>query len=104
MRELTAKCEGVIPTIVIAEITRITCDRIGRDMAESRYSALVQSGLQIQELTANIAKDAGLLKSKHKNLPMGDCIIAATAIANQARIISDDQHFDQITETKRTWI
>jgi len=104
MRELTAKCEGVIPTIVIAEITRITCDRIGREIAESHYSALSQSGLQIQDLTANIAKEAGFLKSKHGNLPMGDCIIAATAIANQARIISDDPHFDMITETKRTWI
>ncbi len=104
MKELIAKREGIIPTIVIAEITRITCDRIGKDAAESRYSALVQSGLQIQELTASIAKVASLLKSKYKNLPMGDCIIAATAITNQARIISDDPHFDNIKETKCTWI
>ena len=35
---------------------------------------------------------------------MGDCIIAATAIANQANILSDDPHFDAIQETKRSWI
>jgi predicted nucleic acid-binding protein len=35
---------------------------------------------------------------------MGDCIIASTAIANQARVLSDDPHYDAIKETKRTWI
>lgn len=35
---------------------------------------------------------------------MGDCIIAATATASQARILSDDPHFDLIEEAKRTWI
>jgi len=47
---------------------------------------------------------AGLLRSKYRNMPMGDCIIAATAIANHARILSDDLHFDTINETKRTYI
>jgi predicted nucleic acid-binding protein len=35
---------------------------------------------------------------------MGDCIIAATALANQAAILSDGPHFDVIQETKRNWI
>jgi len=60
--------------------------------------------LQIQELTARIAKQAGLLKCQFKNLPIGDCIIASTAIINQTRIISDDLHFNAIKETKRDWI
>ena len=104
LTELIAKHDGILPTIVVAEIIQITCERRGKDMAESRYQALTQSGLQIQTLTALIAKQAGLLKSKHKNVPMGDCVIAATAIINQARIISDDPHFDVIKETKRCWI
>ena len=73
-------------------------------MAESRYQALTQSGLLIQNLTPEIAKCAGLLKSSHKNIPMGDCIIAATAIASHAHVLSDDPHFDEIVETKRVWI
>ena len=73
-------------------------------MAESRYEALTQSGLQIQDLTPEIAKYAGLLKNKYKNIPIGDCVIAATAIENHARILSDDPHFDSIEETKRIWI
>jgi predicted nucleic acid-binding protein len=104
MKELLSKNNGILPTIVIAEVTRVTCERRGKDMAESRYQALVQSGLQIQDLTPQIAKQAGFFKSQYKNVPIGDCIIAATAHTNHATILSDDPHFDAIPETKRKWI
>jgi predicted nucleic acid-binding protein len=104
LKELIAKNEGILPTIVITEIIQITCEKRGEDMAESRFQALTQSGLQIQNLTPPIAKHAGILKSKYKNVPIGDCIIVATATANHARILSDDPHFDIIEETKRSWI
>jgi len=104
LKELIAKNEGILPTIVVAEIVQITCEKRGKDMAESRYEALTQSELQIQNLTPLIAKQAGFLKCRYQNVPIGDCIIAATAIANNAKILSDDPHFDEIKETKRTWI
>jgi len=104
LKELIGKNEGILPTIVIAEIVQVTCEKRGMDMAESRYQALIQSGLQIQNLTPQIAKQAGFFKSKYKNIPMGDCIIASTALIYQARIISDDPHFDCIKEAKRAWI
>ena len=104
LKALLAKNEGILPTIVIAEIIQITCEIRGKDMAESRYQALIQSGLEIQNLTSSIAQQAGLYKCQYKNVPMGDCIIAATAIINHARIISDDPHFDSIKETKRIWL
>jgi predicted nucleic acid-binding protein len=104
LKTLVAKNEGILPTIVIAEIIQITCETRGKDMAQSRYQALIQSGLQIQNLTPPIAAQAGLLKCLYKSIPMGGCIIAATAIENNARILSDDPHFDSIKETKRTWI
>jgi predicted nucleic acid-binding protein len=103
-RALVSKNEGILPTIVLAEITQITSSLRGKDMAESRYQALIQSGLEIQDLTPSIALQAGLLKSENQTLPMGDCIIAATAIINHARVLSDDPHFDLVTEVKRTWI
>ena len=104
LKELISKNEGILPTIVLAEIIQITCEKRGKDMAESRYEALTQSGLQIQNLTPPIAKNAGLLKCQYKNVPIGDCIIAATAIQNHARILSDDPHFDVVKEAKRIWI
>jgi len=104
LKDMISRNSGILPTIVVVEITQITCEKRGKDMAESRYQALVQSGLLIQDLTHEIAKRAGILKSQHKNVPMGDCIIAATAIANNGKILSDDPHFDIIKEIKRNWI
>ena len=104
LKGLINRNEGILPTIVIAEMAKITCGRQGKDMAETHYQALIQSGLQIQNLTPQIAQHAGLLKCTYQNLPMGDCIIAATAIISHARVLSDDPHFDAITEIKRVWI
>jgi predicted nucleic acid-binding protein len=104
LKELKAKNEGVLPTITLTEIVQITCDIRGKDLAESRYQSLLQSGLQIQTLTPQIGLRAGLLKSKYKNVPIGDCIIAATAIENHARVLSNDPHFNDIEETRCIWI
>ena len=104
LKDLIQRKEGILPTIVISETIQTICEKIGKEEAEICYANLTESGLKIQTLTSQIAKQAGLLRSKYRNIPMGDCIIAATAIANQATILSDDPHFDAIQETKRSWI
>jgi predicted nucleic acid-binding protein len=104
LKDLIQRKEGLLPTIAISETIKTICEKIGKEEAEICYFSMVTSGLQIQELTAKIAKQAGLLKCQYKNIPIGDCIIAATAIENHARILSDDPHFDSVKETKRIWI
>jgi predicted nucleic acid-binding protein len=104
LKELIQSGNGIIPTIVVLEIVRIVAEREGKDKAEIVYLWLITLGLKIENLTPYIAKEAGILKSTHKHLPTGDCIIATIAIKNQARIISDDPHFDAIEHTHRTWL
>jgi predicted nucleic acid-binding protein len=104
LKDLIQRKEGILPTIVISETIQTICEKIGKEEAEICYANLTEGGLKIQSLTSPIAKQAGLLRCKYRNIPMGDCIIAATAIANQATILSDDPHFDAIQETKRSWI
>jgi predicted nucleic acid-binding protein len=104
LKDLIQRNEGILPTIVISETIQTICDQQGREESEICYANLIQSGLKIQSLNAPIAKQAGFLRSKYRNIPMGDCIIAATAMANQAAILSDDPHFDAIQNTKRSWI
>lgn len=104
LRELIQRKEGLLPTIVISETIKTICEKVGREEAEICYEYIVNSGLQIQELNAKIAKQTGLLKCQHRGMSMGGCVIAATAIANNAKILSDDPHFDEIKETKHTWI
>jgi len=104
LRELVQRGEGIIPTLVLGEVTRITCEKRGREEANIRYLSLLRSGLQIEELTPKDAKEAGLLKCRYRAVPMGDCIVASLAITKGARVLSDDMHFDIIKEIKRTWI
>jgi predicted nucleic acid-binding protein len=104
LKDLIQRNEGILPTIVISETIQTVCEQLGKEESEICYANLTQSGLKIQSLNAPIAKQAGFLRSKYRNIPMGDCIIAATAMANQAAILSDDPHFDAIEETKRNWI
>ena len=104
MKELIQTGNGIIPTIVLCETIQIICSREGKEKAEMIYLSIVTSGMKMEDLSPSIAKEAGILKSTYKHVPVGDCIIAATAIRNQARIISDDPHFDSIKETKRAWV
>ena len=104
LKDLIARKEGILPTIVISETIQTVCEQIGKEESEICYANLTQSGLKIQSLTAQIAKQAGQFRCTYRNVPMGDCIIAATALASQAVILSDDPHFDIIHETKRNWI
>ena len=104
MRELTQSGNGIIPTIVVCETIQLICSREGKEKAEMIYLSIVTSGIKLESLSPSMAKEAGILKSTYKQVPLADCIIATTAIKNQARIISDDSHFDFIKETKRTWL
>jgi predicted nucleic acid-binding protein len=89
---------------VICETIQLINSREGKEKADMIYLSIVSSGIKIENLSPSTAKDAGILKSTYKHIPIGDCIIAATAINNQARILSDDPHFDLMKETKRTWL
>jgi predicted nucleic acid-binding protein len=96
--------KGIIPTIVLCEVIQLVCTKEGKEKANLVYLLLLATGIKLEPLNSTLSKDAGILKSVYRNVPIGDCIIAATAIANQAHVLSDDPHFDLIKETKRIWI
>jgi len=103
LKQLIEKRTGILPTIVVAETVRYVCEKRGAEEAKLRYLSLIRSGLLIADLTGEIAREAGLLKCHHQNLPMGDCILAAIARSRKAKILSDDVHFDEIKDISRTW-
>jgi len=104
LNDLVKKRKGILPTIVITETVRCVCDKRGPEEAKIRYLSLVRSGLLISELTGETAREAGLLKCMHPNVPTGDCIVACTARERKAKILSDDKHFDEIKHISRTWL
>jgi len=103
LTDLIKKKRGVLPTIVITEIVRYVCDKRGAEEGTIRYLSLIRSGLLVSELTGEIAREAGLLKCLHPNVPTGDCIVACTARERKAKILSDDKYFDEIKGISKTW-
>jgi predicted nucleic acid-binding protein len=93
---------GVLPTIVLGEFYALTHKKAGRDVAEKRFNELVNSGLSIVELTAEISKQAAIFRRKYEEkIPWEDCIIAATSFLRKAQVVvTEDPHFKQIKEIK----
>ena len=104
LKELTEKQEGAIPTIVLAELVKITCEKRGREEADLRHNSVLRSGLSVVELNSDLAREAGLLRCRYRDVPIGDCIIASVAIATRATVLTDDPHFSKIKHVKTTWI
>lgn len=104
LKELAEKQNGTIPTIVLAELVKITCERRGKEEADLRHNSVLRSGLSIVQLNSDMAKEAGLLRCRYRDVPIGDCIIASVAIASEASVLTDDPHFGRIKEVRTTWI
>jgi len=94
--------KGILPTMVLAEFYALTHKRAGKDVAERRFSEIVESGLHVVELSAEISRQAGVIRRKYEEkIPWGDCIIAATSLVNKAEfVITEDSHFQQIKEVR----
>lgn len=94
--------EGILPTIVLAEFYALTHKKAGRDVAERRFREIVESGLHVVELSAEISRQAGIIRRKYEEkIPWGDCIITATGLVNKAEfVITEDSHFHQIKEIR----
>ena len=95
---------GVLPSIVIAEVANAICQEVGRAEALAQLRALEHAGLEVVRLDPELARDAGLLKCMHRDLPMADCVIAATALRLGGRVVSDDPHFSKVKGLRTTWI
>ena len=95
---------GIVPSIVIAEVTSAVCREGGREKAMAQLRALEHAGLEMAVLDAGLARDAGLLRCVLRDLPMADCVIAATALRLGARVVTDDPHFAKVKGLRTTWI
>jgi len=95
---------GVLPSIVIAEVANAICQEAGRAEALAKLRALEHAGLEVVQLDPELARDAGLLKCMHRDLPMADCVIAATALRMGGRVVTNDPHFAKVKGVRTTWI
>jgi len=95
---------GVLPSVVVAEVTNAVCREGGREKALAQLGALEHAGLELVPLDIGLARDAGLLKCVHRDVPMADCVIAATALSLGGRVVTNDPHFSKVKGLRTTWI
>ena len=90
---------ALTPTIVIAELAD-KCNREKISFTEKLNFILVKT--QDVGLDVEIARQAGMLnkerKSACKRWGLADSIVLATARAHEARIITGDEHFRDLTK------
>lgn len=104
LRELRRHGNGILPSVVLAELCDHICRRAGPREARRVADSLLVSGLTIHSLTPAIAIIAGGLRCSHRDIPLADCIIAATAINVGGRVVTNDPHFNRFKQLKVTWI
>ena len=104
LAELRKGRRGILPSIVIAEVTNAVCRSDGRDKALAQMRALEHSGLEVVPLDAALARDAGFLRCAHRDLPIADCVIAVTALRLGGRVVTNDPHFSKVKGLRTTWI
>ena len=95
---------GVLPSIVVAEVMNVVCREGGRDKALAQLQALEHAGLEVVPLDIGLARDAGALRCVHRDLPMADCVIAATALRLEGRVVTNDPHLSKVKGLRTIWI
>ena len=94
---------GIVPTVVLAEFYAIARRDGGRDVAELRLNEVVESGLDVVDLSTDAARESGVLRVKYQEkIPWGDCFIAGTHLTEKADVVlSEDPYAKDIREIRR---
>ena len=94
----------VIPSVVITEYIKTAGSGMGKESAVARIAGLKESGAEVAVLDEKTAMRAGALLLEHADKPIGDALIAATALIRRAsHVITDDPHFQQFG-LKTRWV
>jgi len=104
IKELIKRKTGIVPTIVVSELTKFICQYKGIDDAKVIVYTLIVANFDIVDVDASIAIHAGILKCKNPNVPIGDCIIGAIAKKYNAKVLTDDPHFKEDLKIETIWI
>ncbi len=95
---------GFIPSIVIHEFYQFQMEKLGKEVADTRVNSVLKLNFNVVNLDGHIGIAAAKLRCKYAELPTGDAIIAATAMATSSEfVLTDDKHIKQIKETKTRW-
>ncbi len=94
----------VSSTITITELISLMTAGVGLDAVHLRVDSAKDAGIRFIPPSEEIARRAGEILLKERELPIADAIIAATAMAHtQGRVYTNDPHFKKIPGIHVTW-
>ena len=88
------EAEGFICSITLTEIYYIYSRRVGKEYARKRVEQIRSSNLKVIAIDDDIALKAG--EYKVKAIPIADALIAAAADSVNAKVVTDDEHFQKV--------
>lgn len=95
---ITGRCDGLISTFNIAEFYYKTCQKFGKQTADTWYFQLRNSELRIVH-KEELVRAAGLEKCRQSpNLSLADCFVLALAKAENALLITTDGELAKVRE------
>lgn len=93
LKEIDENCvAGFVSAITLTELYYIYLRRKGEQFAMVKIEQLKHSTLKVVAINGDIALKAG--KYKVEAIPIADALIAASAHAVSAHVVTDDEHFE----------
>ena len=101
MRQITVqKSFGYIPRLILAEFFYKTCQKLGKEVAQIRLVALRQVPIIEEAISEEEVLGIGMLKVKHSNLSLADCVLVQLATRHHATILTTEKPITTIKGIK----
>lgn len=99
---LRAKETKYISAVTVHEVFKISLEREGKEVANTR-TTLLDKEFEVIPVEPAVAKRSAELRSRYR-IPMADSMVAASAELFRLRCVSDDPHLRQVREIESRWL
>jgi len=90
-----------VSTVNLGEFYYKTIEKLGLETAETWYFRVLNSDVNVLNVDAEMAKEAGRWKSKYMRiLSFADCFALALAARSKSTLLTTDKDFQQVKEIK----
>ncbi len=101
MRKIVSKkIKGYVPRLILAEFFYKTCQKLGKEIAQIRLVALRQAPIIEESLDEVDVFGVGMLKIKHSNLSLADCVLIQLGKRHHATILTTEKEITKIKDVK----
>lgn len=100
--EIRRTGQRYVSAITLHEVFRLSLEKEGREVAKIRRKAIEQY-FKVLDVDGEVAVVGAELRHKYR-VSMGDSLIGATALSQEATCITDDPHFKKIEAIRIRWI